>query len=457
MIPELPEDFISIEKNRFDLDLFKTCFGKEVNSIRINPNKSRLELTQKIPWTDNGFYLNKRPLYTLDPLFHAGVYYVQEASSMFLEYILKQILPKNQAVCILDLCAAPGGKSTLIASAMNEDSLLVANETINSRAQILKENLSKWGKGNVVVTNNDPKDFSKLNGLFDVIVVDAPCSGEGMFRKDPNSIKEWSANTVALCSARQKRILEDVWPALKKDGFLIYSTCTFNVFENEETLIYLSQNKSIEGVDLKIPDSWHIEKTTSNGVAGYRFYPYQVDGEGFFISCIQKKEEEIPISVQIKKSKRDKKQSKTEENVQKLIKNHGNWSFFEENNAFFAFPKNRELLYPILKENLKIILAGIELGSEKKKGFVPSHELALSVAFNQETYPQIELNGNDALKFLKKEDIKVEGMEDGWIIATYKKVPLGWLKKIGNRTNNYYPKEWRIRMNIVNGTTEISA
>src|SRR5579859_2899526 len=215
-------------------------------SIRINSHKSNSKNHERIPWTDFGYYLEQRPSFTLDPVFHGGAYYVQEASSMFLEQAVKQTVDLSQALQVLDLCAAPGGKSTHLLSLLNDQSLLVSNETIRSRATVLAENMQKWGHDNVVVTNNDPDDFRPLEGFFDLIVVDAPCSGEGLFRKDASAASEWSEEQVDLCALRQRRILNQVWPSLKANGILVYCTCTYNEKENEENLIWLVEEKKAE-------------------------------------------------------------------------------------------------------------------------------------------------------------------------------------------------------------------
>ena len=188
-------------------------------SIRVNRNKWDEEVTGVcVPWSFTGLYLPKRPTFTFDPLFHAGCYYVQEASSMFVEQVLRTYV--TEPVVMLDLCAAPGGKSTHARSVLPEGSLLVANEVMRNRSQVLAENLIKWGDSRVVVTNNDPADFTALTELFDVILTDVPCSGEGMFRKDPVAVDEWSMDNVQICWQRQRRILADVWPALKPGGLL---------------------------------------------------------------------------------------------------------------------------------------------------------------------------------------------------------------------------------------------
>jgi 16S rRNA C967 or C1407 C5-methylase (RsmB/RsmF family) len=257
-------------------------------SIRINPIKNFEPANlEKVKWCDTGFYLSERPVFTLDPLLHSGAYYVQEASSMFLEQALKQSVDLSHPIKVLDLCAAPGGKSTHIISLISDESLLVSNEVIRPRAKVLGENLTKWGKPNVVVTNNDPSDFQRLPGFFDVLVVDAPCSGEGLFRKDPNAVNEWSEENVNLCAARQRRILADVWETVKPGGIIVYSTCTYNRLENEENIRWMINEMEAELISLDI--SSFPEITPSDDHSGYHFYPHKTKGEGFYISVLRKK------------------------------------------------------------------------------------------------------------------------------------------------------------------------
>ena len=306
---QLPEKLLQSIKDidGFDKEAFIKVHtsGEQITSVRFNPNKllivnressngdtihdSRLPIHEKIPWTQYGYYLKERPSFTFDPLFHAGCYYVQEASSMFLEQALKQTVDLTQPLKVLDLCAAPGGKSTHIQSLISKDSLLVSNEVIRSRANVLKDNIIKWGCQNVMVTNNDPKDFSRLEGYFDVIVVDAPCSGSGLFRKEPEAINEWSENNVALCGQRQQRIVADIWPALKENGILIYSTCSYSKEEDEDIVSWITANFELESEKLKVESEWGITETEiSTDIFSYRFWPDKVNGEGFFIACFQK-------------------------------------------------------------------------------------------------------------------------------------------------------------------------
>ncbi len=263
-------------------------------SIRINPfKKSALKTNGQVPWCSEGYYLDTRPSFTFDPLFHAGCYYVQEASSMFIDHILKYIRQNDdEPIKVLDLCAAPGGKSTLINSAIGSKDLLVANEIIKTRVPVLCDNLNRWGTPNIIVSNNDPKDFSRLDGFFDMILVDAPCSGSGMFRKDAAAMNEWSEANVNLCHQRQERILADVYPALKEGGYLIYSTCSYSHQENEDILDWLCTEFDMESIRIPINKDWGIEETQSvaQKAWGYRFYPGKVKGEGLFAACLKKKE-----------------------------------------------------------------------------------------------------------------------------------------------------------------------
>jgi 16S rRNA C967 or C1407 C5-methylase (RsmB/RsmF family) len=253
-------------------DLFKVAHRNPAPvSIRINPRKgSRFSSLETVPWSGLGRYLPQRPVFTLDPLFHGGAYYVQEASSMFLEQVLSQVADLRMPLRILDLSAAPGGKSTHVLSLISDESLLVSNEVIRSRASVLAENIQKWGYANCLVTNNDPADFAALPGFFDVIIVDAPCSGEGLFRKDKISMTEWSQDNVAICASRQKRILHDIWPSLKENGVLIYSTCTYSESENETNLLEFSRACKCDFIRVSTDPSWNITEVKNEKAIAYR-------------------------------------------------------------------------------------------------------------------------------------------------------------------------------------------
>lgn len=428
-------------------------------SIRINPGKldsperlfTESSLLQSVPWCKNAWYLKQRPVFTLDPCFHGGAYYVQEASSMFLYHILRQILPTGP-IRALDLCAAPGGKSTLLASCLNAESLLVSNEVIRSRASILKENIIKWGQDNVIVTNNDPADFKNLEGAFDLILVDAPCSGEGMFRKDSDAIQEWSENNLRLCSDRQRRILNDIWHCLKPNGILIYSTCTYNPQENEAILEWLEDEYQAQ----PIPIEHHFDSITPGKSKAYcyHFYPHKTLGEGFFIGALSKQDGK-EFSLRKNKKSSSSKPGQLPESLKSMVRQPERYSFYLNENTIGAIPTSHTDFIHFLEQNLRILYKGCEMVeiNNRKIKFLPP--LALWQGLNKENCSVYEVDRKTALTFLSKEDIPVSPLSGDWILMTHQHIGLGWCKNLGSRLNNYYPKEWRIRMRIDNQTPTI--
>lgn len=445
--PGLPKEFEeSLQKalgNSFP-DFIKCLQKPSPISIRLNPDKYGLKNLNDVAWSRLGQYLQERPKFTLDPVFHAGAYYVQEASSMFLEQALTQSVDLSKPLRILDISAAPGGKSTHLLSLLNRQSLLVSNEVIRSRASILSENIQKWGHSNVIVTNNDPEDFTKLSGFFDVIVVDAPCSGEGLFRKDPEAIKEWSPENVELCSKRQRRILADLWPALKENGVLIYSTCTYNKVENEETLQWLQQQHGIESIELTINKEWGIDAVHENGIHGYHFYPHKVQGEGFFLSAVRKTEPQQEAHFKIRKGLTPPSK--------KIAEQLESWTtlsapaYFTWNDVVYAIPGSIKKETEILLDHLKFVQAGTALATIKHDKLIPEHSAALAIHLNKANFQQFDVSEQDARRFLRKETVETQGAPKGYTLITYKGMPLGWANVLDNRMNNLYPKEWRIRM-----------
>jgi NOL1/NOP2/sun family putative RNA methylase len=451
---QLPPSFINSIKNTrgFSQKAFELVHqsGEQITSIRINPLKTPNEkpaiTNEKIPWCKNGFYLTERPSFTLDPLFHAGAYYVQEASSMFLEQALKQTTDLSQPIKVLDLCAAPGGKSTLIQSLIRNESLLVSNELIKTRVTILAENITKWGVANVVVTNNDPVHFQRLPNFFDVIVVDAPCSGSGLFRKDPHAINEWNEPHVEGCSFRQQRILRDVLPSLKEGGTLIYSTCSYSTAENETIADWLIETMQMESCQLEIDKNWGIVETQSekHHAFGYRFYPDKVKGEGFFIAAFKKTGKSDTDNIKQLSKKYGEKLSKKEiEVVSPFLQNAAAHYFIQQGVEAFAIPLQLENEVAIIQSNLYIKKAGIKLGQIMRTELIPDHQLALSTIINP-SLNAIETEREIALQYLRRQEIKIDSSVKGWALLTYKQLPLGWMKVLANRINNYYPKEWRI-------------
>lgn len=446
-----------------------------LNEEKLSPSSFSLFCAQqeRVPWTETGLYLKQRLTFTFDPLFHAGCYYVQEAASMFVEQALRQYVG-NKPVTMLDLCAAPGGKSTHACSILPEGSLLVANEVMRNRSQILAENLTKWGKPEVVVTNNDPADFSSLEDLFDVVLTDVPCSGEGMFRKDPVAVSEWSLENVEICWQRQRRILRDIWPSLKPGGLLIYSTCTYNTKENEENVRWIRDEFGAEVLDLEISEDWAI---TGNLLSGedfpvYRFLPYRTKGEGFFLAVLRKPMMSI-LNVEEKRTfssgksfetfgrknekfQEKKKQGKNKQPsgfskeqlaaVRTWVSVSDNYEFIQNGNKISVFPQAYLAELSDLRTSLRILQAGINLAELKGKDWLPNHALAMSQALNSEAFIREEVSYEQAIAYLRKEAVVLsDAVPRGIVLLTYKQVPLGFVKNIGNRANNLYPQEWRIR------------
>lgn len=418
--------------------------GNQITSVRLNtskPIKDLFEKNEKVLWCNEGRYLEKRPLFTTDPLFHAGAYYVQEASSMFISHIVQQLKKSDEKLNILDLCAAPGGKTTLLANYF-KNSLLVANEIIKTRVGVLAENITKWGSANVLVSNNDPKDFNSLKGFFDIILVDAPCSGSGLFRRDEKAIDEWSLENVNLCSQRQQRILADIIPCLKENGYLIYSTCSYSELENENICDFISNQFQLKNVAINFNEKWNIVKSNSkSNCEGYRFFPDKVKGEGFFITVFQ--QEKDVISSSSFDSISNNATVNELEIINPWVQSIHNIYVSKHQDYFIAF--NKELIdnRQVILNSLKVIKSGIVLGSVKGKDFIPHHEFAMSNLLNH-SIQSVELNLEDALQYLRKNNFEINTLFTGWVLVKYKSLPLGWIKKMPNRFNNYFPVEWRI-------------
>ena len=422
-------------------------------SIRLNPLKpfTAAEELERVPWCRDGRYLQQRPVFTLDPHHHSGNYYVQEASSMFVEQAFLQTVSMQEApLKVLDLCAAPGGKSTLLASLLRPRDLLVSNEVIQNRAGILVENLNRWGQMNTWVTNNDPKDFGRAPGFFDVMLIDAPCSGSGLWRKDDKAIDEWSLEAVRLCSERQKRILTDSYSSLKRNGILIYATCSYSKEENEDILDWISERFEVESLPLNLEEEWDIVTTRSEqkGAFGYRFFPWRSKGEGFFLAVFRKNdgiETDSFFSSKVKKPVGAKALQEATLRFQPYLST----PFVLEmvNDLFYAIHPVHTSYFEGLKSNFYIRKAGTALGQLTAKEVIPEHELALSIHIGEQI-PKVELDMENALRFLKKDALSQHHDVRGWQLACYDGWALGWGKWLPNRMNNYLPKHLRIRMDL---------
>jgi len=430
-----------------EFSAFNESLSAEIpTSIRLNPGKpiESIPSEMAVPWCSDGRYLDVRPNFTKDPLFHAGTYYVQEASSMFPAYLLGQILDLSRDMRILDLSAAPGGKSTLIQSVITENSLLVANEIISSRNKTLQQNLARWGGDNHIITQSDPRFFNKLPEFFDVILVDAPCSGEGLLRKDPTVLKGWSKQNVELCAARQRRILADSLPALAPGGILIYSTCTFSKRENEDNVQWLLQETELDPVEVAVPAEWGIQMQY-DGVPAYRFYPHRLKGEGFFLAVFKKSEKSY-------RSRGSKKTAKPKLRFEKASEEDSIWlsaperyQYFMWNDQRIAIPKELGNDLQMIAQALRITYSGLNLGKLYPGGLKPSPELALSQYVSPEI-PRIELKAEQSLDYLSHINIPIDTqLNPGRYLVSHRGYGLGWLNKLRTgQIRNNYPSAWRI-------------
>ncbi len=413
-------------------------------SIRYNARKLQPDAGTPIPWCPEGRYLDERPSFTLDPRFHAGGYYVQEASSMLIEQAVRQTIPINKSVVALDLCAAPGGKSTHLLSLLSPDSLLVSNEVIRSRANILMENIEKWGTDNVIVTNSDPSDFDRLPEFFDLILVDAPCSGEGLFRKEPEAMQEWSTKNVDLCSLRQRRIVSDIWPSLKPGGILIYSTCTYNNQENLENLAWFAEQNDLAFEAIALEPAWGVEVLHEKGAIAYQCFPHRVKGEGFFFAVMRKGGN--PIEKRIKTKETLQSPSTSQLGAAKdWVMNAQDEFFFLHGQHLRMMPLSQKNLLQVVLERLHVLHAGTGVGEIMKNRIVPDHALALSIKRDTTTLPGLPMDLSQALAYLRKNPLELAGYTTGFHVVEFKGLGLGWVNILPGRMNNLYPVERRVR------------
>ncbi|MDE6321454.1 MAG: rRNA cytosine-C5-methyltransferase [Muribaculaceae bacterium] len=412
-----------------------------VSSIRLNPRKLHTGDggTEVVPWCEFGRYLLERPKFTLDPAMHQGCYYVQDASSMFIAYAIRQICPTDSApLKYLDACAAPGGKTTAAIDALPDGSLIVANEFDPRRAQILSENVAKWGYPNAVITRGDTSQFRKLKGEFDIVAVDAPCSGEGMMRKDAVAVEQWTPELVVQCAERQREILDNVIPSLRSDGYLVYSTCTFNRTENEDIIDWLTENYPFDVVDIYIDPSWGIVTTPQ----GYHFYPSNLKGEGLFLSVLRLRDGAVDDSrKKVSAPKGEKKHP-----LQSWIADSDRFVIEETGDQVIAIPIAYYGDIMRYRKALNIVSQGILLAVKKGRDFIPTQQLALSTTLNISEFNTVEVNLDTSLSYLRREAQQLPpDTPRGIVLLTYEGWPLGWVKNLGNRANNLYPDAWRIR------------
>ncbi len=441
-------------------------------SLRLNPFKTKgmdvddALLDNPVAWCEaTGHYLKSRPNFTFDPLLHAGAYYVQEASSMFVDHVVRSLI--NAPVLMLDLCAAPGGKSTALRAALPDGSLLFSNEPIRTRAQILSENIQKFGHEDVIVTNNYPRDYRKAGIMFDAILADVPCSGEGMFRKDEGARTEWSLQNVAACQKLQREIIEDIWHCLKPGGLLVYSTCTFNAHEDEENVEWIATELGADFISLPTEPNWHISPAVTGDNPVYRFLPGTSRGEGIFLAILRKhggNGDDLGSCLRSlcgaanQPAKRRRKTGKAvngkERNGGKealsMLQTPDDFVLREKGDTLLALPKRWADVYDTVCDKLKILHAGVCLGTRKGKDLIPDQSLALSRCLLREAFPMVDVNYNEAINFLRKDAVVLPATTPrGFTLLSFRGMSLGFEKNIGNRANNLYPQEWRIKSSHV--------
>lgn len=445
----LNDDFAERTRLLFGEELYgrfvQALDEEPVVSVRHNDNKRFSALSgDTVPWAVAGNYLPNRPAFTADPQFHAGCYYVQEASSMFIEQIVRQHVASP--VRALDLCAAPGGKSTHLLSLLPQGSMLVSNEPMPLRAQVLAENVIKWGNASAVVTKNEPADFAPLRNFFDFVLVDAPCSGEGMFRKDAYAVEQWSLSNVRQCAKKQREILSDIWESLRPGGLLVYSTCTFNREENEDCVEWIAETLGAEPLSVEVCSEWNITGSlTTKGLPVYRFIPGRTKGEGLFMALLRKAGD-APLS-QPRPPRVKFADAKVVREVQKWIKQPAAFDFVMHDDSVIAMPKEHAAAMSLLNQKLRVLHCALPLAQVKNNKMLPVHALAMSSELESSAFKVVEVEREKALSYLHREALQFAGEPVGYLLLAYKGVPLGFVKNIGNRANNLYPAEWRIRKN----------
>lgn len=413
-VERLPEDFLDEMEGLGGVDMpaFMAAMSEPpAVSIKLNRRKASDPLAvgygplEPVSWCESGFYLAERPKFTLNPLLHAGVFYVQDASSMIYETLTRSLMERGLLPArpvVLDLCAAPGGKTTSIINALPDGSTVVANEVMPQRVQILAENLQKWGYPRIMVTGSRASDFNRVPEAFDLVAVDAPCSGEGMMRKDEEARAQWSPRLVTQCAALQREILGHAADALRPGGILIYSTCTFNRTENEENTEWLVNELGFEPVAPGIDPSLGVGTQINSPIPALRFMPHLTRGEGLFVAMLRK-------------------------------------------------PGNKPAPAPertlaALRKHARVVLDGIEQFTKKGKLEIPASQWTLATDFPRDRFAEYEADRETALSYLRHEAIRLDAnVPKGYVVITYKGYPLGLVKNVGSRANNLYPTRWRIR------------
>lgn len=458
----LPSEFLSYTRGMMGDRLFERFLtgmsAPSVVSVRLHPQKNRedtrerLPLERAVPWCEDGYYLTERPQFTSDPLLHAGAYYVQEASSMFIDQVVRQHI--TAPALMLDLCAAPGGKSTALRAALPHGSLLVSNEPVRQRANILMENMQKWGHPDVIVTHATTSEFRRTGILFDAILTDVPCSGEGMFRKDAGAIAEWSVQNVLHCQHLQREIVADAWTCLRPGGVLIYSTCTFNTKENEENIAWMMAELGAELIATDIQEDWGITGSLLPTLSApvHRFIPGVSRGEGLFMAVVRKRGENPGMLQESPRKKEHRNKQKTSLSqkggkslpVEDWLEDKDSFVLKEQGQVIRGIPRRWQPVYDRLS-GLHVLHAGVEVATLRGRDLVPCHALALSTSLRRGVFEEYAMSAEEAIRYLRREALTLPpAVNRGFVLMTYENLPLGFVKNLGSRANNLYPQEWRI-------------
>ena len=418
-------------------------------AVRLNPAKCGEEGVwsngEAIAWSKNGRKLKERPSFTLDTAFHAGAYYVQEAASQFIDYIIAG--EELQGKRVLDMCSAPGGKTTIYSTAVGEEGLVVANEYVRSRANVLADNVRKWGMGNVLVTNNAPAHIAQFEGWFDMVAVDAPCSGEGMFRKEEVAREDWSEEAVKMCAARQLSIVREAWQSLRDGGLFIYSTCTFNEDEDEGLLrAFIEEVGDVfePSQSVEIDDAWGIVKGEVGAFQTFRFFPHKTDSEGLFVAIARKAEPTTQRTPKARKRVMQEVDKNSRKELAKWLQHPDNYTFAMVADTIYAYPSVQFKAVQALSEGLTAIYSGVAMGQIFKGKLKPDWALSQYVCFERNAVAVEEVDEERALDYLRKRDIAVGDMAEGINLITHKGRALGFAKRVGVRCNNLYPNSLKI-------------
>lgn len=444
-MPPIPQGFIEETKSlgiSGSQALLEALDGDPVVSVRLNsrkPASSPLwEGAEKVKWNQAGLYLPERPLFTLMPELHAGAFYVQEAASMIAGEAARRLMKSPCAV--LDMCAAPGGKTTALADALPDGSVIVANEAEPQRARVLAENVMKWGCPDIAVTCARGEEFAPMRECFDLVNVDAPCSGEGMMRKEAVARSQWSQGLVRQCSQLQREILSAAVETLKPGGLLFYSTCTFNRRENEMQAEWLREEFGMIPADPGFPAEWNLPDGIDTDMRCVRFMPHITRSEGLFFCALRKPGTHIAPAFPAAAAGKQSPCSGWLTDPQRYI-----WT--EEKETVSAVAPALQRLLQKLPRRARVLLKGLSVATVKGRDLIPTEQLALSTALNRKAFPECALTEADALRYLRRETFQLpEETPKGFILMTFNGLPLGFMKNLGNRANNLYPAEWRIRM-----------